>query len=105
MCPVVLRLEARKCLCLNCGHQFRQQFPGVLKWQQASEAFRRMIFTDHWDGINRCEGIGSATVERYFQYYVRRRAAERSSAPADRCREWMSTSSHTGTAAPLPSAI
>jgi transposase len=79
---VRLRLEARKYLCRGCGRQFRQQFPGILKWQQASEAFRRMIFTDHWDGISRRrlgdrEGIGSATVERYFQYYLGRLAAER----------------------------
>ena len=28
-----LILEARKWLCLVCGRGFRQQFPGILKWQ------------------------------------------------------------------------
>jgi len=77
-----LILEARKWLCLVCGRGFRQQFPGVLKWQRASEWFRRMIFFRHWDGISRRrlgqrEGIGSATVERWFQHVLKRLASER----------------------------
>src|SRR5215467_2236436 len=68
---VFLILEARKWLCRACGRYFRQQFPGILKWQRASERFRSMIFFRHWDGISRRrlgqrEGIGSATVERWF---------------------------------------
>lgn len=51
-----------------------------------SEAFRYKIFLDHWDGISRRrlsprEGIGAATVERHFQYFLRRLAAERGNAP------------------------
>lgn len=66
---VWLILEARKWLCQACGRGFRQQFPGILKWQRATERFRSMIFFRHWDGISRRrlgqrEGIGSATVER-----------------------------------------
>ena len=87
--PVRLCLEGRKRRCLDCGRHFRQQFPGLLKWQQATEAFRRMIFVDHWDGISRSrlsrrEGIGSATVERHFQHFLQRLAAERSGAPCPR---------------------
>jgi len=80
----LLVLEARKWLCRACGHGFRQQFPGILKWQRASEAFRRMIFFRHWDGISRRrlgqrEGLSSATIERWFQYVLKRLAAERRS--------------------------
>jgi transposase len=78
-----LILEARKWLCRVCGRGFRQQFPGILKWQRATESFRRMIFFRHWDGISRRrlgqrEGLGSATIERWFQYVLKRLAAERS---------------------------
>jgi transposase len=79
-----LILEARKWLCRACGRGFRQQFPGILKWQRATESFRRMIFFRHWDGISRRrlgqrEGLGSATIERWFQYVLKRLAAERRS--------------------------
>jgi len=73
----VLELEARKWLCCDCGRQFRQRFPGILPCQRASEAFRAMIFQQHLDGINRSrlgrrEGIGAATVERYFRHGLSR---------------------------------
>jgi len=46
---------------------------------------QRSVFVRHWDGINhsllaRREGIGSATVERWFEDFSRREAAERSDA-------------------------
>jgi len=69
---VVIDLEARKFQCRECGRHFRQRFPGIQPWQRASEAFQRQIFRLHLDGINRSllgrrEGIGAATVQRYFQ--------------------------------------
>ncbi len=83
--PVFLILEAHKWLCRSCGRHFRQQFPGILKWQRASERFGSMIFFRHWDGISRRrlgqrEGIGSATVERWCQHVLKRLAAERTNA-------------------------
>jgi transposase len=82
----VLELEARKWLCKGCGRQFRQQSPGILRWQRASEPFRHSVFLRHFDGISRRrlgqrEHIGSATVERWFQYFLNRRSSERSHAP------------------------
>lgn len=82
---VWLILEARKWLCQACGRGFRQQFPGILKWQRATERFRATIFFRHWDGISRRrlgqrEGIGSATVERWFQHVLKRLAGERTNA-------------------------
>jgi len=66
-------MEVRKCECRDCGRHFRQQLPGILPWQRASEAFRQMIYRQHLDGINRSrlgrrEAIGAATVERYFRH-------------------------------------
>lgn len=72
-----IELEARKWQCLECRRSFRQRFPGILPWQRASEALQRMIFHWHLDGVNRSrlghrEGIGAATVERYFQRGLQR---------------------------------
>src|SRR5579884_4116283 len=67
----------------TAGRTFRQRFPGLLPRRRATEPFRRSVFVRHWDGINRSrlgrrEGIGSATVERWFQDFIRREVAERS---------------------------
>src|SRR5262245_27085043 len=76
-----LELEARKYQCRGCGRQFRQRFAGILRCQRASEAFREAIYLQHLDGINRSrlgrrEGIGAATVERYFRHGLTRQFAE-----------------------------
>ena len=78
--PCFLELEGRKWQCRDCERQFREQFPGILKCQRASEAFQRMIYQLHL-GINRSrpgsrEGIGAATVERYFQRGLQRQSSE-----------------------------
>jgi transposase len=83
---VWLLAEGHRWQCRDCGKQFRERFPGLLKAQRATEAFRFKVFRDHWDGINRCrvgkrEQIGSATVERYAKHFLKRLAAERSGAP------------------------
>ena len=70
--PCVLVLEARKWFCLSCRRQFRQRFPGIQPWQRSSEAFQRLIFELHLDGINRSRlgarrRLAPATVERYFE--------------------------------------
>jgi transposase len=82
----VLELESRKWRCRDCGRTFWERFPGLLPRKRATEPFRRSVFLRHWDGINRSrlgqrEGIGSATVERWSQDFLRLRAAERSGAP------------------------
>lgn len=82
---VWLNLSGHKWLCRSCDKQFCERFPGLLKGQRATEAFRAKVLQDHWDGINRSrvaarEHIGSATVERYCQHFLQRLAAERSRA-------------------------
>jgi len=81
-----LELESRKWRCQECGRSFWQRFPGILPRKRATEPFRRSVFYRHWDGISRRrlgqrEGIGSATVERWFQDFLQRLEAERSGAP------------------------
>ena len=82
----VLELETQKWRCRECGRSFWQRFAGILPRKRATEPFRRSVFLKHWDGISRSrlgqrEGIASATVERWFQDFLRLRAAERSGAP------------------------
>jgi len=77
----VLELRANKWQCKSCKRYFRERFPGILLCQRASEAFQKMIFRDHLDGINRSrlgrrEGIGAATVERYFRRGLKRQFGE-----------------------------
>ena len=79
--PCVLVLEARKWRCLGCRRQFRQRFPGIQPWQRSSDAFQKLIFGLHLDGINRSrlgrrEGIAPATVERHFKRGLRRQFKE-----------------------------
>jgi transposase len=57
--------------------QLPSTVPGILRCQRSSEAFQEAIYLQHLDGINRSrlgkrEGIGAATVERYFQRHLRR---------------------------------
>jgi transposase len=81
----VVALETHKWLCRGCGRSFWQRFPGILPRKRATEPFRRSVFLKHWDGISRSrlgerEAIGSATVERWFEDFLRKLATERSAA-------------------------
>ena len=85
----VIELLTFKWRCLACGRYFWQRFPGILVCKRSTEPFRRSVFLKHWDGISRSrlgrrEGIGSATVERWSQDFLRRQVAERSSAVCPR---------------------
>ncbi len=78
----VLELETRKWRCLKCERSFWQRFPGILPRLRASERFRKQVCQQHYDGINRSrlgrrENISSATVERWFGWFLRLKAGER----------------------------
>jgi transposase len=78
----ILELESCKFRCKDCGRTFWQRFPGILPRKRATEPFRRSVFVQHYDGVNRSrlgqrEGIGSATVERWFQDFLQREVSER----------------------------
>ena len=85
----VLEVQSRKWHCRDCGRYFWERMPGLLPCKRSTEPFRRSVFLKHWDGISRSrlgqrEGIGSATVERWFLDFLQRQAAERSGAPCPR---------------------
>jgi len=80
----VLELETRKWLCRSCGRSFWQRFPGIQPRLRATEPFRRSLCQKHFDGISRRrlgqrERISSATVERWFLWYLGRLSGERTS--------------------------
>jgi hypothetical protein len=82
-------LESCKFRCKDCGRTFWQRFLGILPRKRATEPFRRSVFVQHCDGVNRSrlgrrEAIGSATVERWFQDYLARELAERRGAACPR---------------------
>jgi len=92
----VVELQAAKFRCQSCGRYFRRRFPGIQPRQRSSEAFQRMIFRQHLDGINRSrlgrrEGIGAATVERYFRRGLERQFGEWHSA---RCPQVLGIDEH-----------
>jgi len=79
----VMALETHQWKCFGCRRTFWERFPGILPRRRATEPFRRSIYLKHFDGISRSrlgrrEGIGSATVERWFMDFLVRGEAERS---------------------------
>lgn len=73
----VLRFKAYKFYCPGCKRYFNQRFPGILKYQRATEKCRAQIFHLHTQGMSQktlAEDFkcGKSTVERwYHQFYLR----------------------------------
>ena len=85
----ILEVESCKFRCKDCGRSFWQRFPGILPRKRGTEPFRRSVFVQHYDGVNRSrlgkrEGIGGATVERWFQDFLQRELAQRRGAACPR---------------------
>jgi transposase len=80
----VLELETYKWVCRACGRSFWQRFPGIQPRLRATEPFRHSVCQKHFDGISRRrlaerERVSSATIERWFEWYLKLLAGERSS--------------------------
>lgn len=79
---VFLEFTYRKYLCCTCDRYFNQRFPGILPYRRSTEKFRNEVFQKHQDGI--CQstlskrlGIGTATVERWSNDYLKRIVSEK----------------------------
>ncbi|MBV8073609.1 MAG: transposase family protein [Acidobacteriaceae bacterium] len=86
MRPCWLELETLKWVCRACRRSFWQRMPGIQPRMRATEPFRRSVCQKHFDGISRRrlgerEHLSSATIERWFLWYLSLLAGERSSAP------------------------
>jgi transposase len=78
----VLELETHKWVCRACSRSFWQRFPGILPRLRATESFRRSVCQKHFDGISRSrlaerERLSSATIERWFFWYLTLLSGER----------------------------
>ncbi len=86
---VVLVLRGYKYRCRDCGRYFRQRYPGLLRYQRATEPFKAEVCQDHHDGI--CQSrlarrmrMGTATLERWYHRFLERAMAERRQADCPR---------------------
>lgn len=78
---MMLHVRSHKYLCSRCGRSFNLRIPGVLPRRRATESFRLEVYEKHHGGISqrllsRTHSIGHATVERWYQDFVRYRVQE-----------------------------
>lgn len=83
---VILHLSVPKYHCVACNHYFRHPFSGIRPRLQSTEAYRLEVFEAHEGGVSQrklthTHRIGSATVERWYQSFVRQRVSELSGRP------------------------
>ena len=67
----LLRVRAYKFYCASCHRYFNQQFPGIRKYQRATERLREQVFHQHTRGVSQKDlsrdfKLGKATIERWY---------------------------------------
>lgn len=67
----VLRFKGYKYYCKECCRYFNQQFPGIGKYQRATERLQKQIFYQHTEGISQKDlsknfKVGKTTIERWY---------------------------------------
>ena len=76
----VFKLKAYKFYCAKCCCYFNQRFPGIGKYQRATERLHEQVFHEHTEGVSqkalsRRFCLGKATIERwYHQGYVKQQS-------------------------------
>ncbi len=78
---MVLHLSVPKYHCPSCRRYFRHRFAGIRPRRRATEAYRLEVFEAHEGGVSQrkltsTHRIGTATVERWYQSFVRQRVSE-----------------------------
>lgn len=78
---MVLHLSVPKYHCLNCNRYFRHRFAGIRPRLRSTETYRLEVFEAHEGGVSQrkltvTHSLGSATVERWYQSFVRQRVSE-----------------------------
>ncbi len=68
----LLRFKAYKLYCHDCKRYGNQQFPGINKYQRATERLKKEVFYQHTQGVSQKDlsariKQGKATVERWYQ--------------------------------------
>jgi transposase len=85
----MLYLEGYKYHCQTCSRYFNIRFPGVLKYKRSTEGFRREVFEKHNNGhtqsyLSKSLEIGTATVERWYHEYLKRKVSQSKNSPCPR---------------------
>ncbi len=83
---MVLHLAVPKYHCTECNRYFRHRFVGIGPRRRATEAYRLEVFEAHEGGVSQrklsvTHQVGSATVERWYQSFVKQRVSELSGRP------------------------
>lgn len=78
---MILHLRVPKYHCTDCNRYFRHRFAGIRPGRRATGAYRLEVFEAHDGGVSqhqlrRTHQIGSATVERWYQSFVKQRVSE-----------------------------
>lgn len=78
---VVLHLAVPKYHCTQCNRYFRHRFAGIGLRRRATEAYRLEVFEAHEGGVSQrklsvTHQVGSATVERWYQSFMKQRVSE-----------------------------
>ncbi|WP_411845078.1 ISL3 family transposase [Roseibacillus persicicus] len=95
--PSTLVVHTRRFLCSACSRSFLPELPGIRPGRQSSELFRQSIYELHHQGvcartIAQKQAIGEATVERIYQQFTCRKAAERIDL---KCPQYLGIDEHT----------
>lgn len=78
---MVLHLSVPKYWCKDCDRYFRHPYAGIRPRYSATEAYKLEVFEAHEGGVSQnkltmTHGIGNATVERWYQGFIKKRVAE-----------------------------
>ncbi|CAM5317201.1 ISL3 family transposase [Eoetvoesiella caeni] len=78
---MVLHLSVPKYHCTDCNRYFRHRFAGIRPRLRSTETYRLEVFEAHEGGVSQRQltvthGLGSATVERWYQSFVKQRVSE-----------------------------
>ena len=73
-----LRIKSHKYQCYSCKRYFNQRFPGIGKYQRATENLRKEVFYKHTEGVSQKDlsrhlNIGKSTIERWYHYGYKQR--------------------------------
>jgi transposase len=86
---MLLHLRTPKYHCPQCNRYFRHRFQGIRPRLSATENYRLEVFEAHDGGISQrklglTHRISSATVERWYQHYIKSRVSELAGRPCPR---------------------
>lgn len=73
----ILEFHAYKFYCHACQRYFNQRFPGIKRYQRATERLKEQVFDQHNKGVSqqalaRDLHLGKSTIERWYHQFYRR---------------------------------